>query len=141
MMTPTWVFPAYPLMLTAPFASNLISAASDTGHIDVLYAPAIAFSAVSTQGTGCLISLMISAAFIYRLMTQKLPRDFQRPGVVSFMDYALFFFFFNPAVILIVEKFISIGPYAFTAGSIGLLKTPSQIKSSRHSNSLKSTAW
>lgn len=92
-MTPTWVFPAYPLMLTAPFASNLISAASDTGHIDVLYAPAIAFSAVSTQGTGCLISLMISAAFIYRLMTQKLPRDFQRPGVVSFMDYALFFCF------------------------------------------------
>lgn len=83
MMTPTWVFPAYPLMLTAPFASNLIAAASDTGHIDVLYAPAIAFSAVSTQGTGCLISLMISAAFIYRLMTQKLPRDFQRPGVVS----------------------------------------------------------
>ncbi|KAL9489462.1 hypothetical protein ACSS6W_001739 [Trichoderma asperelloides] len=98
MMTPTWVFPAYPLMLTAPFASNLIAAASDTGHIDVLYAPAIAFSAVSTQGTGCLISLMISAAFIYRLMTQKLPRDFQRPGV-----------------------FISIGPYAFTAGSIAQL--------------------
>jgi hypothetical protein len=27
---------------------------------------------------------MISAAFIYRLMTQKLPRDTQRPGVVSF---------------------------------------------------------
>lgn len=83
-MTPTWVFPAYPLMLTAPFASNLIAAASSTGRIDVLYAPAIAFSAVSTQGTGCLISLMISAAFIYRLMTQKLPRDFQRPGIVSF---------------------------------------------------------
>lgn len=92
MMTPTWVFPAYPLMLTAPFASNLIAAASDAGHIDVLYAPAIAFSAVSTQGTGCLISLMISAAFIYRLMTQKLPRDFQRPGVVS-LDFTSIFFF------------------------------------------------
>ncbi|KAM0486064.1 hypothetical protein ACHAPX_000765 [Trichoderma viride] len=104
MMTPTWVFPAYPLMLTAPFASNLISAASDAGHIDVLYAPAIAFSAVSTQGTGCLISLMISAAFIYRLMTQKLPRDFQRPGV-----------------------FISIGPYAFTAGSIAQLGSEANV--------------
>ena len=83
MMTPTWVFPAYPLMLTAPFAGNLIAAASATGRIDVLYAPAVALSAVATQGTGCLISLMISSAFIYRLMTQKLPRDFQRPGVVS----------------------------------------------------------
>ncbi|QYT01349.1 hypothetical protein H0G86_008392 [Trichoderma simmonsii] len=98
MMTPTWVFPAYPLMLTAPFACNLIAAASATGRIDVLYAPAVALSAVATQGTGCLISLMISAAFIYRLMTQKLPRDFQRPGV-----------------------FISIGPYAFTAGSLAQL--------------------
>ncbi|KAL7922954.1 voltage-dependent anion channel domain-containing protein [Trichoderma austrokoningii] len=104
MMTPTWVFPAYPLMLTAPFASNLISAASDTGRIDVLDAPAIAVSAVSTQGTGCLISLMISAAFIYRLMTQKLPRDFQRPGV-----------------------FISIGPYAFTAGSIAQLGSEANV--------------
>ncbi|KAL7937510.1 voltage-dependent anion channel domain-containing protein [Trichoderma chlorosporum] len=83
MMTPTWVFPAYPLMLTAPFAGNLIAAASNTGRINVLYSPAVALSAVTTQGTGCLISLMISAAFIYRLMTQKLPRDFQRPGVVS----------------------------------------------------------
>ncbi|KAL7795278.1 voltage-dependent anion channel domain-containing protein [Trichoderma ceciliae] len=98
MMTPTWVFPAYPLMLTAPFAGNLIAAASSTGRINVLCAPSIALSAVATQGTGCLISLMISAAFIYRLMTQKLPRDFQRPGV-----------------------FISIGPYAFTAGSIAQL--------------------
>ncbi|KAM0250910.1 hypothetical protein ACHAQJ_008445 [Trichoderma viride] len=104
MMTPTWVFPAYPLMLTAPFAGNLIAAASSINRIDVLDAPAIAFSAVSTQGTGCLISLMISAAFIYRLMTQKLPRDFQRPGI-----------------------FISIGPYAFTAGSIAQLGSQSNV--------------
>jgi tellurite resistance protein TehA-like permease len=38
---------------------------------------------------------MISAAFLYRLMTQKLPRDMQRPGV-----------------------FISIGPFAFTVAGI-----------------------
>ncbi|PTB79192.1 hypothetical protein M440DRAFT_1327620 [Trichoderma longibrachiatum ATCC 18648] len=104
MMTPTWVFPAYPLMLTAPFAGNLIAAASATGRIDVLYAPAVALSAVATQGTGCLISLMISSAFIYRLMTQKLPRDFQRPGV-----------------------FISIGPYAFTAASIAQLGSQADV--------------
>ncbi|KAH6610251.1 hypothetical protein Trco_000271 [Trichoderma cornu-damae] len=104
MMTPTWVFPAYPLLLTAPFAGNLIAAASSTGRVNVLHAPAVALSAVATQGTGCLISLMISAAFIYRLMTQKLPRDFQRPGV-----------------------FISIGPYAFTAASIAQLGSQANV--------------
>ncbi|KAF4482903.1 Malic acid transport protein [Colletotrichum fructicola Nara gc5] len=98
-MTPTWVFPAYPLLLTAPFASNLITAASQTNQTQViLNRTAIALSAVATQGAGCLIAFMISAAFIYRLMTQKLPRDFQRPGV-----------------------FISIGPFAFTVGGIVLL--------------------
>lgn len=83
MMTPTWVFPAYPLLLTAPLAANLISAAQTSGHTLSLNAVAVAFCAVTAQGTGCLIAFMISAAFIYRLMTQKLPRDMQRPGVVS----------------------------------------------------------
>ncbi|GKT56976.1 C4-dicarboxylate transporter malic acid transporter [Colletotrichum tofieldiae] len=97
-MTPTWVFPAYPLLLTAPFASNLIQAATQTNQQTVtLNTTAIALCAVATQGAGCLIAFMISAAFIYRLMTQKLPRDFQRPGV-----------------------FISIGPFAFTVGGIAV---------------------
>ncbi|KAM0588116.1 hypothetical protein ACHAP6_004147 [Verticillium nonalfalfae] len=39
--------------------------------------------AIAAQGAGCLIAFMISSAFIYRLMTQKLPRDAQRPGVVG----------------------------------------------------------
>ncbi|KAK1508474.1 C4-dicarboxylate transporter/malic acid transporter [Colletotrichum tamarilloi] len=95
-MTPTWVFPAYPLLLTAPFASNLIQAAVQTNQqVVTLNRTAIALCAVATQGAGCLIAFMISAAFIYRLMTQKLPRDFQRPGV-----------------------FISIGPFAFTVGGL-----------------------
>lgn len=84
MMTPTWVFPAYPLLLTAPFAGQLIAAAQRSeSHASVLDYTAVAFCAVTTQGTGCLIAFMISAAFLYRLMTQKLPRDMQRPGVVS----------------------------------------------------------
>ncbi len=82
MMTPTWVFPAYPLLLTAPLAANLIASADSSGHPLSLNMPAVAFGAATTQGTGCLIAFMISAAFIYRLMTQKLPRDMQRPGVV-----------------------------------------------------------
>jgi len=90
-MTPVWVFPAYPLLLTAPFATNLI--ASDRigpgdPQIDRL---SIAVTAVTVQGTGFLISFMICAAFLYRLMTQKLPRDMQRPGVVSTYSVPLLF--------------------------------------------------
>lgn len=98
MMTPTWVFPAYPLLLTCPFAAHLIDSADVAGHPLSINKTAIALCATATQGTGCLIAFMISAAFIYRLMTQKLPRDMQRPGV-----------------------FISIGPFAFTAAGIAQL--------------------
>ncbi|KAL2141435.1 hypothetical protein VTI28DRAFT_2394 [Corynascus sepedonium] len=94
-MTPVWVFPAYPLLLSAPFGSNLISAADRAGRPDGINTVPVALAAVTVQGTGFLISFMICAAFLYRLMTQKLPRDHQRPGV-----------------------FISIGPSAFTAAGL-----------------------
>lgn len=81
-MTPTWVFPAYPLLLNAPFAANLIAAADSAGHKLSTNTVAMALGATAIQGTGCLIAFMISSAFIYRLMTQKLPRDMQRPGIV-----------------------------------------------------------
>lgn len=82
-MTPVWVFPAYPLLLTAPFAGSLISSAVKSGQIGAINAVPITLAAVTVQGTGFLIAFMICAAFLYRLMTQKLPRDTQRPGVVS----------------------------------------------------------
>lgn len=43
------------------------------------------------QGIGFLVSLMIYSAFIYRLMTQKLPQEATRPGM-----------------------FVSVGPCGFT---------------------------
>ncbi len=106
-MTPIWVFPAYPLLLTAPLGANLLSAAATTGRLrlagqdgsgngDAIDAVPIALAAVTAQGTGFLISFMVCAAFLYRLMTQKLPRDHQRPGV-----------------------FISIGPGGFTCAGLG----------------------
>ncbi|KAI5466938.1 voltage-dependent anion channel [Mariannaea sp. PMI_226] len=103
-MTPTWVFPAYPLLLNAPFAGNLVSAASASGYSLSLHPTAMALGAATLQGTGCLIAFMISAAFIYRLMTQKLPRDAQRPGI-----------------------FMSIGPYGFTAAGIAQLGNQAEI--------------
>lgn len=97
-MTPVWVFPAFPLLLAAPFAANLIDAAAKQQGDSVINKIAIAFSAITDQGTGFLISFMVCAAFLYRLMTQKLPRDNQRPGV-----------------------FISIGPSGFTAAGLVVL--------------------
>ncbi|KAI0384761.1 voltage-dependent anion channel-domain-containing protein [Hypomontagnella monticulosa] len=103
-MTPVWVFPGYPLLLTAPFAATLIAANSATPDNPPINRLAIAMCAISVQGTGFLISFMICAAFIYRLMTQKLPRDMQRPGV-----------------------FISIGPSGFTVAGIVSLGQQSQV--------------
>lgn len=82
-MTPIWVFPAYPLLLTAPLAANLIDAAALSNRNLALNTTAMVFGAAAAQGAGCLIAFMISAAFVYRLMTHKLPDDIQRPGVVS----------------------------------------------------------
>ncbi|KAI1368895.1 voltage-dependent anion channel-domain-containing protein [Xylaria arbuscula] len=97
-MTPVWVFPAYPLLLNATFATNLIATDRVGPDLPRNNRLLIAIAALTTQGTGFLISFMICAAFIYRLMTQKLPRDMQRPGV-----------------------FISIGPPAFTVAGLVLL--------------------
>lgn len=94
-MTPVWVFPAYPLLLTAPFAANLLNSAVKAGRVDQVGGLPVAMAAVSVQGMGFSLSFMVLAAFVYRLMTQKLPRDTQRPGV-----------------------FISIGPAGFTTAGI-----------------------
>lgn len=96
-MTPVWVFPAYPLLLTAPLATNIIAGDRVGPYDPKINRLAIAVAGVTVQGTGFLISFMISAAFIYRLMTQKLPRDMQRPGMVScvhlFICHLLLFLF------------------------------------------------
>ncbi|RYP70865.1 hypothetical protein DL769_004840 [Monosporascus sp. CRB-8-3] len=84
--------------------SNLIqSAVSANEHPRFNFTP-MAFCAVAVQGTGFLIAFMICAAFIYRLMTQKLPRDTQRPGV-----------------------FISIGPSGFTVAGLVLLGQKAEV--------------
>ncbi|KAM3072540.1 hypothetical protein ACMFMG_009335 [Clarireedia jacksonii] len=94
-MTPIWTFPAYPLLLVGPVASGLLSALPDTASADRINATAIAFGAICFQGIGFLLSLMIYSAFIYRLMTQKLPRETTRPGM-----------------------FVSVGPSGFTITAI-----------------------
>ncbi|KAI9642992.1 hypothetical protein NHQ30_008726 [Ciborinia camelliae] len=82
-MTPLWTFPAYPLLLTGPVASNLISTLPDASAAVRVNSTAIAFGAVCFQATGFLLSLMIYSAFMYRLMTKKLPQETTRPGMVN----------------------------------------------------------
>jgi len=94
-MTPIWIFPAYPLLLIAPLAANLIDALPNAVAAARINSIAIALGAICIQGTGFLVSLMIYSAFIYRLMTQKLPRETTRPGM-----------------------FVSVGPSGFTVAGI-----------------------
>lgn len=47
------------------------------------------------QGIGFMVSLLVYAAFLYRLMTQKLPKESLRPGM-----------------------FISVGPSGFTVAGV-----------------------
>lgn len=94
-MTPIWIFPAYPLLIIGPHAANLCSRVL-TSH----QAIRVLVGGFTIQGIGFLVSLTIYSAFVYRLMTQKLPAEPLRPGM-----------------------FVSVGPSAFTAtGTIGMAK-------------------
>ncbi|ORY17762.1 voltage-dependent anion channel-domain-containing protein [Clohesyomyces aquaticus] len=89
-MTPVWIFPAYPLLIIGPHAGNLAPKVSDP-----ILALNIVISGYVIQGIGFLVSLMIYSAFLYRLMTQKLPKESLRPGM-----------------------FISVGPSGFTVAGV-----------------------
>jgi tellurite resistance protein TehA-like permease len=84
-MNPLWIFPIYPLLLTGPMAGAVAPSQSQS-HALIMGIAGFAF-----QGIGFMIALMIYSAYIYRLMTKKLPGAPSRPGM-----------------------FISVGPSAFT---------------------------
>ena len=88
-MTPIWIFPAYPLLIMAPHTATLANKLAPGEAL------AIIVGGFTLQGVGFLVALTIYAAFIYRLMTQKLPPAALRPGM-----------------------FVSVGPAAFTAAGI-----------------------
>lgn len=91
-MTPIWIFPAYPLLIIGPHAAVLSRTVKQPKAFDIIV------GGFTLQGIGFLVSMMIYSAFIYRLMTQKLPQEASRPGM-----------------------FVSVGPSGFTvAGVIGM---------------------
>lgn len=90
-MTPIWIFPSYPLLVIGPHAGVLARSLMHRPHeaLDIIIGGFV------FQGIGFMLSLMIYAAFIYRLMTQKLPQENLRPGM-----------------------FVSVGPSGFTISGI-----------------------
>lgn len=88
-MTPIWIFPAYPMLIIGTHAGVL------SAHLDPRQSLYIIVGGFTIQGIGFLVSLMVYSAFIYRLMTQKLPRENIRPGM-----------------------FVSVGPSAFTVTAL-----------------------
>ncbi|KAF2398393.1 hypothetical protein EJ06DRAFT_480552 [Trichodelitschia bisporula] len=86
-MTPVWIFPAYPLLIVGPFAGNLAQKMISSPQRTV----SVIVGGYVLQGVGFMVALMIYSAFLYRLMTQKLPKESLRPAM-----------------------FISVGPSGFT---------------------------
>lgn len=98
-MTPIWIFPAYPMLIIGPHAGIL------SAKLDPAESLPVIIGGTTIQGVGFLVSLMVYSAFIYRLMTQKLPRENIRPGM-----------------------FVSVGPSGFTVA--GLVNMAAEAKRS-----------
>lgn len=95
-MTPIWIFPCYPLLVIGPHAGVLASHLANYPTADRdLNALQIILGGFIFQGIGFMLSMMIYGAWIYRLMTQKLPEENLRPGM-----------------------FVSVGPSGFTVAGI-----------------------
>lgn len=88
-MTPVWIFPAYPMLIIGPHAGILCTKLEPSRSLRIIV------GATTIQGVGFLVSLMVYSAFIYRLMTQKLPKENIRPGM-----------------------FVSVGPSGFTVAGL-----------------------
>lgn len=89
-MTPVWIFPAYPVLLAGPLAAQLSKKIDNNDS-----ALTIILGGFILQGIGFMVSVMIYSAYLYRLMTEKLPSESLRPAM-----------------------FISIGPSGFTVSAL-----------------------
>jgi len=86
-MTPVWIFPAYPLLVIGPHAGTLANKLNGLQCLDIIiggfvfqgigFMVSCSVSSISqhTVVDVSQVSFMIYAAFIYRLMTQKLPKE------------------------------------------------------------------
>ncbi|KAM3422389.1 hypothetical protein BST61_g2743 [Cercospora zeina] len=84
-MTPAWILPIFPVMLSGTLASSLAPDQPVDHRLSVILA------GLTMQGLGWMVSLMVYAIYLHRLMQFGLPAPNLRPGM-----------------------FISVGPPSFT---------------------------
>ncbi|KAK3620284.1 hypothetical protein LTR56_023498 [Elasticomyces elasticus] len=89
---PAWVFPMYPLLVVGPKAGALIQSQPQEAGYQMWVA------AVMLQGLAWIVSIMIYAMYMQRLMTSELPSPPTRPGM-----------------------YISVGPAGYTAAGLIVL--------------------
>ncbi|KAF2739785.1 hypothetical protein EJ04DRAFT_484026 [Polyplosphaeria fusca] len=93
-MTPAWILPVFPAMLTGTVASIISATQPFEQRLPIIVA------GLMYQGLGFLISLVMMALYLYRLMVDGLPDPHLRPGM-----------------------FMAVGPPSFTSiALIGLAK-------------------
>jgi tellurite resistance protein TehA-like permease len=93
-MTPAWILPVFPAMLLGTVASLLSASQPPVQRLPMLVA------GLMYQGLGFLVSLVMMALYLYRLMIDGLPAASLRPGM-----------------------FMAVGPPSFTSiALIGLAK-------------------
>ena len=85
-MTPAWILPVFPAMLTGSVASSISGNQPFEQRLPILVA------GLTYQGLGFLISLIMMALYLSRLMADGLPDSHLRPGM-----------------------FMAVGPPSFTA--------------------------
>ena len=94
-MTPSWILPIFPIMLSGTIAST------SAGSQPPQHAMSIIIAGLTFQGLGLLVSILMYAQYIGRLMQHGLPAPDLRPGM-----------------------FIAVGPPSFTAlAIIGMAKS------------------
>ena len=93
-MTPAWILPVFPAMLTGTLASSLMSSQSPEHRMAMLVA------GVTFQGLGWTVAFLLYPLYLGRLMQDGLPAPAMRPGM-----------------------FIAVGPAGYTSVAIiGLSK-------------------
>ncbi|KAF4452763.1 hypothetical protein F53441_4475 [Fusarium austroafricanum] len=88
-MTPAWILPIFPAMLTGTLASSLMSSQSPEHRMSMLVA------GLTFQGLGWTVALLMYPLYLGRLMQDGLPAPAMRPGM-----------------------FIAVGPAGYTAVAI-----------------------
>ncbi|KIS66982.1 uncharacterized protein UMAG_05764 [Mycosarcoma maydis] len=74
-MNPAWVLPIFPAMLCGTIASSVVPMQSPSAAL------AIAVCGLTCQGLGFIVSIMMYAVLLLRLMTHSYPPSRARPGL------------------------------------------------------------